>query len=613
MYHQPLSFLSLESGDNSSYHGASFKSNIDIHEMMENPSTQDIKPRTGTPFLSSISRHWPLWVALAALWIAAGIAQYLAALRTQGHLIYALDDAYIHMAMAKNFAQHGVYGVTRYEFSSSSSSPLWTLLLALIYFLFGVHESFPLILDLVIASLTLVAVYVLLNGTVRNRILQMVVLLAIVFLTPLPVLIASGMEHPLHILLTILFLSFAARTIVDDAAVHKTSNLAVLVFLCVALVLTRFESYALVFVVCALFALRRRWKIALGMVMSSIVPLLTYQAVSVANGWHWLPNSVLIRASAQDSGITNSMESIIVVPLTSPHFRRFMLTGWNALLDAPYLAVLIGASVVILAISWTRSKRFWTQHHVMLLAYIVTALAHVQFGRIGHFYRYDAYLVALGVFVLAVSAVDLFGALKQWMATSSVKAIGGSIILLLTLQLTIPLLTRSFLALPLIPTASQNIYQQQYQMGLFLQRYYSGKTIAANDIGAICFLADIHLVDLVGLASADIYQLRQSNQFTTDQVLSLCDKKQVSIAVAYAVWLEFEGLSGYQREWKQVGAWKINDNVVCGSNIVSYYAVRTAEELPLIQSLRSFSTTLPPGVGYWVKSDVASDSSGSGK
>jgi hypothetical protein len=578
--------------------------------MMENVSAQDIKPRNGSPFLSSISRQWPLWVALAALWLATGITQYLAALRTQGYLIYALDDAYIHMAMAKNFAQHGVYGVTRFEFSSSSSSPLWTLLLSLFYFLFGVHESFPLILDLVIASLALVAVYVLLNGVVRKQILQTVVLLAIVFLTPLPVLIASGMEHPLHILLAILFLSFAARTIVEDTEAHRVSTLVFLFLLCAALVMTRFEGYALVFVVCVFYALRRRWNIALGIMISSIMPLFAYQAVSVANGWRWLPNSVLVRAGAQDAGITNSMESIIFVPWTSPHFGKFILGGWNALLGAPYLAVLLGASLLVLVISLIGARRFWKQEHVILIAYILTALAHLQFGRIGHFYRYDAYLVALGIFVLAFSMVGLFNALRQWMSSSRTKAIGGGIVLLLTLQLTIPLLTRSFLALPLIPKASQNIYQQQYQMGLFLQRYYGGQTVAANDVGAICFLADIHLVDLVGLASVDIYRLKELREFNTERVLRLCDAKHVNIVVAYAVWLEFEGLSGYQREWKQVGAWKIANNVVCGSNIVSFYAVRTAEELPLIQSLRSFSTTLPPGVGYWVKSDVAPDSSG---
>src|SRR6266851_2122500 len=47
--------------------------------------------------------------------------------RTQWHLVYPLDDAYIHMAIAKNLAQHGVWGVTSHEFTSCSSSPLWII------------------------------------------------------------------------------------------------------------------------------------------------------------------------------------------------------------------------------------------------------------------------------------------------------------------------------------------------------------------------------------------------------------------------------------------------------------------------------------------------------
>ena len=36
--------------------------------------------------------------------------------QNDGHIIYTLDDSYIHMALAKNLAQHGVWGITRYEF-----------------------------------------------------------------------------------------------------------------------------------------------------------------------------------------------------------------------------------------------------------------------------------------------------------------------------------------------------------------------------------------------------------------------------------------------------------------------------------------------------------------
>lgn len=60
---------------------------------------------------------------------------------TGANFAYALDDAYIHMAMAKNLAHHGVMGATRFEFTSSSSSPLWTLLLTVAFVVSGVRNT----------------------------------------------------------------------------------------------------------------------------------------------------------------------------------------------------------------------------------------------------------------------------------------------------------------------------------------------------------------------------------------------------------------------------------------------------------------------------------------
>ena len=52
-----------------------------------------------------VLKHWPLAAALA---VFCGITGWLVAsglARTQGHLAYCLDDAYIHMAVAKHVAQ----------------------------------------------------------------------------------------------------------------------------------------------------------------------------------------------------------------------------------------------------------------------------------------------------------------------------------------------------------------------------------------------------------------------------------------------------------------------------------------------------------------------------
>jgi len=61
---------------------------------------------------------WPLLICLTLFWTIVAVLLIASLRRTSGHLVYALDDPYIHMAMAKNFSQHGVWGVTRYGFTS---------------------------------------------------------------------------------------------------------------------------------------------------------------------------------------------------------------------------------------------------------------------------------------------------------------------------------------------------------------------------------------------------------------------------------------------------------------------------------------------------------------
>src|SRR4051812_38397661 len=70
---------------------------------------------------------------------------------TGGRVIYALDDAYIHMAIAKNLALHGVWGVRADSFAAASSSPLWTALLGAVFTTVGVRDAVPLCLNTVFA------------------------------------------------------------------------------------------------------------------------------------------------------------------------------------------------------------------------------------------------------------------------------------------------------------------------------------------------------------------------------------------------------------------------------------------------------------------------------
>jgi hypothetical protein len=131
-------------------------------------------------------------------------------------------------------------------------------------------------------------------------------------------------------------------------------------------------------------------------------------------------------------------------------------------------------------------------------------------------------------------------------------------------------------------------------MGLFLARFYQDKPIAANDIGAINYLADIRTVDLVGLGTLEVASMKRRGNYNTQQIYELAKQKGVSIAIVYDSW--YNKLGGLPPQWIIVGEWKIFNNVVCGSDTVSFYAVDPLEIDNLIKKFKAFSNTLPAEV-----------------
>jgi hypothetical protein len=553
-----------------------------------------------------ILEQWPLSIALLTLWVIVSVCLSSALSHTNGHLIYALDDAYIHMAMAKNLAQHGIYGVTQYEFSSSSSSPLWTLLLAFMYVLFGVREWLPFFLNLVFASAILVVVNKLFRTVSSNPILCTVLLIAFVLFTPMPAMIFTGMEHLLQILLVLVRVWVFSCIIVEKEFLGRTLHMGKLILLIVAVTMARFEGYAILFIGCMFLLVRGRWKTAAGIALAGVIPLLLYQCISVWKGWFWLPNSILIRTDAAQSEMFNSQQTVVVHSILggfSSFFKNFM----KNLPVAHHIAALVVGASILFMVGWIQKKTLWTMVNILLIQFILIALVHLQFGKCGHFFRYEAYLVALGLFVIVVALADLFQRLS-WKPFTWRKIVGGLLVFMFLFLGALPLYYRCKNSIMLIPWACRNIYEQQYQMGLFVKLFYPGASIAANDIGALSFLGDVSLLDLVGLASVDVLKLKNDGLYTTDQIRLLSTKKDVSLAIVYDAWFHLENLRGIPSEWIKVGEWKIGHNVVCGGDVVSFYAVKPGAKEQLINNLRFYSYLLPRSVeqgGLYTDRDIS--------
>jgi hypothetical protein len=226
----------------------------------------------------------------------------------------------------------------------------------------------------------------------------------------------------------------------------------------------------------------------------------------------------------------------------------------------------------------------------MLGIFVVLTLLHTQFAQpeAFWFFRYEAYLVVLGGVVVA-------RVLGEWLSSVGdrgahvTRAIQFGALLLFALS---PLSDRAAKALVNIPQATTNIYEQQYQMGLFLARFYEGRSIGLNDIGAASFLGQIDCVDLAGLADMDVAKHLLGGLYESEDVRDIADEKDVRIAIVYDSWFG----NRIPASWRRAATWTIQNNVVLGSNTVTFYAVKPEELGPLRVHLNEFSGELPSTV-----------------
>lgn len=521
-----------------------------------------------------VLRHWPVIGVTVVLWLTTAVLLVLSMHKNQGHLVYALDDAYIHMAMAKNSALHGAWGITRYGFSGSTSSPLWTFLLLITYVLFGVNEASPFVLNVLFSTVAVVVSYLVIRRHIGGRLGVFAACLLVVFVTPLPTLTFLGMEHVLHAVLTLSFVYLSARALSSIPGLPRSSY-APLAILAPLVIATRYEGVFVVSVVCILFVLKRH-KLLAGVVgTAALLPVVAYGIWSVSQGWYFLPNGILVKTPALDLTVGGIVKTLLGT------------RAWGNAWENPHLLCLMITALLLLPFHLKR-KTAWSATMYALAILVGTISLHLEFADTGWFYRYEAYLVLLGVVVIAAAVGDIHPGKPAWRISRESLARYAAAALLFVLMAR-PLGLRAFRSLRDTPQATKNIFEQQYQMGLFIEKYYRGKPVAVNDIGAVAFLADTKLLDLVGLGSMAPARLRRRNRIDPEQADSLARQQGVVVIIVYTRWFSTE-------KWREVGQWRIANNVVCADNLVSICAVDSSASDGLVENLRAFAGELPADV-----------------
>jgi hypothetical protein len=546
-------------------------------------------------------RYWiALAGALVALWIAFGVITAQSIKKTDGRLVYALDDAYISMAIAKNLAQHGTWGVRADQFTSSASSVLWILLLAAAYGCIGVHAWIPLAMNVFFASALAITVWAILKSFRVGPLVCLVSLLLLIFWFPVVPIAFTGLEHILQAWIAVAFAYTAGQTLADGVSPKtQAAGLKLLLLLAPLVTLVRYEGLFLLAIVGLLCLIRR--KIIAGVLVVGVgsLPVAVGGLVFMWKGWFFLPASVVLKGS------TYAMDVV--------HWRGILGYLWAGLAccaSTRHIALLLGTVCAILVFS--DRKTWWSRGGVLAMVFLATTWMHVQFAGLRRFVkfdgnmpefaalgwvRYESYLVCLGVIVVVVLLREL--ALRRGLSWRSVTPRFGpswarfAALAVPLVLLSYPLTARAIRAHSQTAQASVNNYQQQYQMGLFLQKYWPGAVVAANDIGAINFLADIRCLDLMGLADIDVARLRVANLFDSAQVQRITQEKGVDIAIVYDCW--FKQPCALPPHWIKIGQWTIPNNVVCADSTVTFYAVDSQKAARLHDNMQDFLGRLPRG------------------
>ena len=460
----------------------------------------------------------PLFCVLAGL-IAMLAAEILCLLfLTYGHFVYPSDAAYTHLALADQIVQ-GHYGLFPGEAAAPSSSILYPVLLAVTKPL-GLGTMLPLAIN--IASTLAAGVFAVLLaqecGMLLHRIppFRLFLLTAVVAIAlDLPGLAVIGLEHSLHIAMTVAYLLGLVRFVTRGRCDWWW-------FACILIQpIIRFEAAGMLVADALIFVAFRRYGYALATVAIGVLLVAGYSLFLYSLGLPLLPSSVLTGSDWSNAAVVSHtglfpVISAIVENLYA-NLRSFgaaeMLGG--VALALPWLGW-------IWADLWRHPLTKSDQVKLVTLAFMAfVTIAQLTAGRLGQVPpRYEAYVLALnlcGIAIIYRERVSAWCELATWPRVSA--------ICLALLMIFAGYATQFFF----LPARAEKEYEGSYQLQRFVTGFYH-RPVAANLLGYIVFENSNYVLDLSGLSSETSRQARAQEQ-TPDWMEDLLASHNIGLAL----------------------------------------------------------------------------------
>ncbi|MGL5742694.1 MAG: hypothetical protein ACRCXC_09200 [Legionella sp.] len=473
----------------------------------------------------------------------------------QGTFSYSLDDPYIHLSLAKHIGI-GEYGLITGENASPVSSIAWDFLLAPFSY-FSWFEFVPLVLNILFSLAILwvfITAYLLTEESHHIRWRNVILFCLLIPALNLVGLIFSGMEHSLQLLLSVLLIY---GLIIESREERFTPWLSVVL---IAGPLIRYENLALSLPALVFLFYRgyRKKVIYAFSILCILLALFSLFLIHINQGI--LPTSIFNKMDYQYSH--SVFEQI------HTRFNK-NLSQHQAIIFAYILFIFI---VYILCTPLSKVKK-------QLLAVLAASIfLHLFFGRFNWYHRYELYIYASVWLLILYLYFDIRSQSQNQIRTYFLLLFG--------------LIFASwpyFTVLYTLPLATNNIYEQQYQMRKFTVRWLKGP-VAVNDIGWVSMNNPDYVLDLWGLGNYQLFQERKSHK-TSQWMDTEAKKHHVKLAMIYANW--FPSLPS---NWILLGCLFFKGKLVsAGGPCVHFYATDASDVSQLTKQLKKFAMDLPPG------------------
>jgi arabinofuranosyltransferase len=475
--------------------------------------------------------------ALLLLAVAGLLALYLVAEARTGGRGFPLDDAWIHLQIARNLALHGTYGFDPARPLSASTAPLWTAMLA------AVHRATSDLPTLIAAVQALgglllfgtcLLAYALARGLGCGRATS---LLAGLFLAGCPYLTwgaVSGLEVPLYTgltLATILLLQrgrFLPAAVVAGIAVYARPE---------CFLLLPFGAAVVAFVF-------RRSRISPSIPILLLVylgTLLPYFVLNLSLNGSLFPTT--FRAKTQSFGLLSALasgDSGQIVHLLFVSSCAYL----GQFLEHLYVMnpLWVVGLALFLAYSWvarrTPAGKLRLAAGIFVLAYPFLmgifapfTTAHFQMG------RYIANVTALAVVFAVIGFADLVGWVARRRRSSVWPRALASVVLALGLWNTG--VGQRFMVAE-VARDTRTIRSIQIHFARYLRENTpEGSTIAVNDVGAIGYFSQRPLIDLGGIVTPEINDYVAGQSIRDIGLIRYLQTHPFDYIAAFPVWIPY--------------------------------------------------------------------------